>query len=329
MKLLNSTDPDIRCPETVSSGSVVTIGNFDGFHSGHQSLVRETLRQARIFGLESVALSFEPHPAAYFSGILTKANLFTREQKIRAFSYAKIDALLIQSFNEKFSNLSAEDFWFRVLLDTLNCRALVVGQDFRYGYKRQGDSRVLKKQTEQAGVQLTTLDPDCIDGEPISSSRVRMALAKGDIRSTIEFLGRPYMLEGEVVRGRQIGRTLGFPTMNLNCSGQILPANGVYACFARVEGFQTTGGPFSDNIYCRDGLPAVLNIGYRKSFPDHSADVIAELHIPDQKFPELYHQSVEIFLIDFIREEKKFDSLSSLKNQIKKDIATSFCLLGI
>ena len=324
MKLLKSIHPDQPGTPELDDGAVVTIGNFDGCHKGHQSLIRKTLAVAKESGLNSVALSFEPHPGVYFGGKPDDRSLFTREQKIRAFQEYGFDALLIQTFDKGFSGLSPDDFFDKILVRSLKSQALIIGHDFRYGYKRQGDPKTLGDKAKISGIRCEVQSADCHLQEPVSSTRVRKALGQGDMNLITQMLGRPYLIEGQVVKGQQLGRRLGFPTMNLHIDGQLLPGNGVYACYAWIDGYSSGQKPSVTKLPGR-AFPAVMNIGTRATIPEFGGELMVEVHIPDEQFGTdgLYEKRVGISVIERLREDLKFGSLDLLKEQISRDICAS------
>ena len=328
MKLLKSIDPRQPASELLRAGTAVTIGNFDGFHPGHQSLVSETLRLAKKLGCDSVAMSFEPHPAAFFSKRGTGKNIFSREQKIKALEKAGLDALLLQRFDEEFSGMTALSFWKDILLGALHCKALVVGQDFRYGFRREGDVRALAAEAKKHGILFSLVAPTCLDGKPVSSTRIRTALRAGEVSLAARLLGSPFVFEGKVVAGNRIGRTLGFPTMNLAFICQMLPANGVYACFLRLV--DDKDPPLLDGPAPIPGYPAVMSIGNRDSFPELFKNLVVEVHVPGRQFDEqqTYGKKAQVSVIRFLRPCKKFHSPQALKEQIAADIRHGLTILA-
>lgn len=324
LKLLNSINPVNPGAPELEEGAVVTIGNFDGCHKGHQSLIQKTLSVARGAGLKSVALSFEPHPGVFFGGKSGDRALFTRAQKIRAFQEYGFDALLIQTFDRDFCGLSPDEFFDIILTRSLKSQGLIIGHDFRYGFKRQGDPVTLLARAKQSGIRCDIQEADCHKSEPVSSTRIRNALKTGDMQLITGMLGRPYLLEGLVVPGKQLGRKLGFPTMNLEIEGQILPDNGVYACYAWVEGYSDGHEPtvtkLPGNIF-----PAVMNIGTRATIPEFGEKLMVEVHILNQQFgtDSLYQRRVGISVVEFLRKDLKFETLDQLKEQISRDTQES------
>ncbi len=306
--------------------SVVTIGNFDGCHQGHQELIRLTCKEAAKRQVPSIVLTFDPNPKEYFQAGKSLGRLFQTEQKIRALNELGISAVVIQKFDAAFSEMSAEVFYRKLLVDFLQARVLIVGHDFRFGSQRLGNVDLLR--------QLAIKDEDKVvvhevgqqideRGEIISSSLIRRLLDERAIDRANAMLGRPYMLEGQIVVGRKLGRTLGFPTANLDLGQQLLPGMGVYAGFAKIGG---TASIFKSDP---DSIPCVLNIGLRPTVEAGTLKPSVEVHLLEGSYaPEsLYRQILSVSITDFLRSEQKLPSLDALRAQIALDCATARRLL--
>ncbi len=294
---------------------VVTIGNFDGCHRGHQELIRRTDEQARQRQCLSAVLTFDPNPKQFFQPHRPLGKLFRETQKIRALRELGVDVVIIQSFDANFSQLTPQAFYKHLLVQTLDARAIVVGHDFRFGANRQGGIVELRELASryQAEVCLVSeqRDRDII----ISSSAIRQLLQERRVDRVTELLNRPYLMEGRVVAGKKLGRTLGFPTANLACDEQLLPGTGVYAGFALLNQeapiFQIAPA----------AVPCVLNVGLRPTVDLQNFKLHVEVHLLDGQYASdgLYDQPLSVWLTHFIRDEQKFASLDALRAQIALD----------
>lgn len=301
------------------SRTAVTIGNFDGCHRGHQKLITSAIKHAQQLNITSLALTFNPRPDNFFKSSFNADLLFTLEQKIRAFKEAGIDSVCIQLFNEKFSKISAQDFVSNYLLQTLQAKSVTVGENFRFGNSRYGNTETLTQLGQDKGLQIEICNFEMEKSEVISSSRIRKALLKGEVQIASAMLGRPYLLEGNVIKGDQIGRTLGTPTANLYDVKQIIPAPGVYLVRAHI------GASPQVLIPSPTALPAVCNIGYRPTVQSSQPELRIETHIlvGNIGLNELYGMPLGIYFDDRLRDEKKFQNFTELKNAISSDLAVA------
>lgn len=282
--------------------SVVALGMLDGVHLGHARLVEETNRLAREQGIASAVMTFDVHPLALLRPDQVPPMLTTTEEKAERLRELKPDALVMRRFDAAFAALSPEEFaaW---LVRTLRMRVAVVGFDYSFGAGGAGDPELLRRLGEELGFAVHELEKVCWDGEPVSSSRVREAVAAGDMESAKAMLGGAYRVSGTVERGKGLGRTLGFPTANLSLSAnKALPPFGVYAARARVEGVR---------------YPAVLNIGAHPTLPEGAPTI--EIHLLDAA-PALYGRHAEAALEAWLRHERKFESVAALREQITRDV---------
>lgn len=290
--------------KTNDKGCVATIGNFDGLHLGHQKLIDRLKLQAEKLGLPLTVISFEPLPAEFFMKN-PPARIFPMRDKMRLLQAQGIDNYLCLKFDEAFATMPPQDFVQNILLDKLNVKYLAVGDDFKFGHKRQGDFQLLKAMGDKAGMEVTDT-PTCEqDGERVSSTRIRKLLIKGDIETANKLLGHNYQLSGRVRHGDKRGRTIGFPTLNLRALQHIAPARGVYA--VRITGL------------AEDTLNGVANLGSRPTV--NGIENRLETHVfdfNDDAF-EAYGKNICVELVSFLREEKKFEDFSALKTQIAKD----------
>ena len=293
------------CPQ----GSVVCIGAFDGLHLGHQALLRHAVSRARALGLPAVALAFEPLPREFFAPDDPPPRLMLPRGKVIGMREAGIEGIGLLRFNRDMVAMSATDFIQKVLVDRLAAREVWVGPDFRFGHKREGDVAMLQAAGERYGFSAETIDPFALDGERVSSSVIRAALSEGDFARAETLLGRPYSICGRVVRGKQLGRTLGFPTANLRFPRK--PAlQGIYA--TRVHGI---GDAPLDSVSSFGTRPTVDGI-----------EPLLEAHLFDFD-GDLYGQHIDVEFVAKIRDEEKFDSLEALTARMRQDAEIARTLL--
>ena len=291
--------------------SVVTIGNFDGVHRGHQVLLRRTVHLAADSGARSVAVTFDPHPTAVLRPDAEPPRLQTLEDRVAAIGDAGIDLIVVLPFTRELAAWSPAEFVSQVLAGALEAVRVVVGTNFRFGHKAAGDVVTLLELGESHGYAPEAVTLLEIDGRRISSSAIREHLTDGDLAWVVRVLGRPYLLHGEVVRGDGRGRGIGFPTANLEVeAGVAIPATGVYAGHAEVAGRR---------------LPAVTNVGVRPTFDGTVRTV--EVHVLELD-EDLYGQRVGFTFEHRIRGERRFDGVEALVAQIGRDVAESRRLLG-
>jgi len=293
----------------------IALGNFDGVHLGHQSLIAGVVKSARLRDRLSVVVSFDPHPLQYFakSGDFKKIDSPTMRRRLLA--ALGVDVLLELKFDESLSCLSAQQF-LELLTAAGNLRQISVGVDFRFGKGRLGDVQFLSDFCEGEGIEAIIVEPVHVDDLVASSSQVRHWLRQGDVEKAAMMLGRSFILMGTVVHGQKVGRTIGFPTANIACHDQLIPGNGVYA------GTLTVASDVSSQLRGNNEFACVINIGYRPTRGEAKKDVSVEAHvfaIQDSDF-DLYEQPVELKFISRLRDEKKFPDLDALKRQIAVDI---------
>ena len=290
-------------------GGVVALGNFDGVHRGHQTLIAEAARQAGALGAPLVALTFEPHPRGFFVPDTGPFRLTLARAKRRLLADYGVQAVLAQQFDAGFAALSADAFLEEVLVKGLGTRHVVCGYDFTFGARRGGNVERLRAECAARGVGVTVLEPVMREGEIYSSTRIREALRAGMVKEAAELLGHPWEIEGTVELGDQRGRTLGFPTANVALGEHLRPRFGVYAVRVMVEGDESHGW--------RD---AVANLGKRPTFGKLQENF--EVHLFDFA-GDLYGKTLRVALVDFIRPEMKFAGLDALKAQIAADGAAA------
>lgn len=281
-------------------GCVLTIGNFDGVHLGHLSVLRRLKAQAEYYQLPATVVVFEPQPAEVFLGESAPARL-TRWREKYQFLKQHADRLLVIRFNPKFAALTASQFIEELLINKLAIRHLVVGDDFRFGQKRAGDFALLKQASQRFQFSLEDTQTLTQKGHRISSTEIRKALKNGDFKRAEALLGRTYSMQGRVVHGQKKGRSIGFPTANLLLGRRVSPCYGVFAVKVKVAG---------------KGYLGVANLGHRPTVDGHRAQL--EVHLFDFD-SSIYGQYIEVFFCKKIRDEKKFASFELLKQQIQLD----------
>jgi riboflavin kinase/FMN adenylyltransferase len=285
-------------------GCVVTIGAFDGVHLGHQAVIRHLLEKSAELGLPSTIIVFEPLPREYFSPLKAPARIMSFREKFFALRELGVDRLLRVRFNERLRGMSAQQFVDDIFVAGLGVRYVVLGDDFRFGNDREGDLEFIRQQGPRYGYEARPTPTLSIDGERVSSTRIREALDRADFAAAARLLGRPYSISGKVVYGRQLGQTLGTPTANLELQRLRAPLNGVYAVQVSGAGLE--------------GARGVANIGVRPTVDD-SIKANLEVHLLDREIG-LYGQHIEVTFRHKLREEKKFGSVDELRENIARDI---------
>ena len=289
--------------ERAPTASVLTIGNFDGLHLGHQALLRLLTTKAQSLGLPAVALTFEPHPREYFAPAQAPARLASLREKLLLLDAAGVDATRLIRFNARFAAFTAERFIEDVLVGSLRVRHLIIGDDFRFGAGRKGDFAMLQAAGEKYGFGVEAMPTHAHDGERVSSSAVRSALAAGQLDRAARLLGRPYSIAGRVVHGDKLGRTLGFPTANIQLKGRRPPLAGIYT--VRVEGLGDAP------------VHGVASVGVRPTVTAHGRPTL-EVHLFDWD-ADCYGAHLRVHFLARQRDEAKYDSLDALTAQIARD----------
>jgi len=283
----------------------VTVGNFDGVHRGHQALVAQAVADARASAGTAVVLTFDPHPSRVLAPERAPATIMTLDQKAERLARMGVDRVAVLPFTPSLAAQPAPEFARRVLHDCLHATTVVVGAGFRFGRGRAGDVALLRRLGRSLGFGVHGMRPVFHQGAPISSSRVREALARGDVEGAGEMMGRPFSIDGKVVRGVGRGRTIGVPTANVAPVNETLPGNGVYACWIRV------GGPD------RPVRPAVANVGRRPTFG--GTEITVEAHVLDVD-EDFYDQAVRLAFQARLRPEQAFPGAEALVAQIRLDM---------
>lgn len=285
-------------------GVWLTIGTFDGVHLGHQTIVRRLVQQAHAAGAPAAVLTFHPHPAVILRGAPEAYYLTHPDERVKLFQQLGIDVVITHPFDRQVAGLSALEFLER-LKRHLGLRRLLVGPDFALGRGREGDIPRLRELGFQLGYELEVIERVDINGENISSSRIRQLLLQGEVKKARGMLGRHYHVSGLVVHGDGRGRKIDIPTANLEIwPGRLLPAIGVYACWVGYRG---------------QVLPAVTNIGVRPTFGDQDPGLRLETHILDFR-ADLYGQELSVYFVDYLRPEHRFPNVVALLEQIRADI---------
>ena len=304
---------DLAGPCLAPDGSVVAIGAFDGLHRGHQALLAEVRVRAEALDAQPAVVSFEPLPRAYFSAEPV-ARLSSVREKLAGFAAAGMDQALLLRFNGDLTRMSAEDFVRRVLVERLAAREVWVGSDFRFGHKRAGDVALLERVGAESGFATRVMPPVWLDGARVSATRVRGLLAAGEFAGAAPLLGRPFVIEGRVERGNQLGRTLGFPTANLPLHARVSPVQGIFAVRVGLG-----DAPCS--------WPGVASLGLRPTV-NQVARPLLEVHLFDFE-GDLYGRRMAVEFVAKLRDEEKFDGLEALTVQMHEDARRARELLGM
>ena len=293
--------------DEVDRGGVLTIGNFDGLHRGHQALLRSVVERGRELGARTGVYTFDPHPRRVLDPDRAPPRLMSWEQLELGLRGAGVDFLVREPFTAEFSKQSAEDFLSHVVRDRMGPQEIFVGRDFHFGRGASGSGDTLTRIGPTLGIRVTVIPQVRVDDQDVSSTRVRALLAEGDVAAAGRCLGRPYAIWGEVVMGDQRGRTLGFPTANLDALNELIPANGVYATTALL--FEGDGPGAHEH-------PAVTNVGTRPTF--EPGRVLTEAHLLDFD-GDLYGRRLELRFHARIRGERRFSGPDELAEQIARD----------
>ena len=283
--------------------SAIAVGNFDGFHLGHQKVIKKGKQIAKKNNLKFGLMVFQPLPVMFFNKKLKNYRLDSLKQKISSSKKRGIDFLIIKKFDKKFSNIIAEDFIKNIIYKKLKTKLVFISKNFRFGKNRIGDIRLLKKKEKIFKYKTNTIAPLNKKGSTISSTLIRKNIMRGKIDQASRMLGRFWTIEGIVSRGERRGRKIGFPTCNLDLANYIVPKLGVYSAKVII-----------DKKIKKKGI---VNIGYRPTFGKKK--LMLEAHIFSLK-KNLYDKRIKVMLIKFVRKEKKFKNIIQLKKQIKKDI---------
>ena len=286
-----------------STKSVVTIGTFDGVHIGHQSILKKIISYSISNNCNSIVLTFFPHPRMVLQGDNTIKLLNTIEEKSKLFSNIGIDNLIVHPFDKEFSRLTAEDFVKKILIEKLNIQKIIIGYDHRFGRNRSANIEDLIAFGEKYDFEVEQISAQEISEISVSSTKIRKFLSEGEVETSNKFLGYPYFITGKVVKGNQIGRTINFPTANIKIPEEykLIPKNGVYIISCNIESVNYFG---------------MANIGTNPTVSGLEQKI--EVHFFSFN-KDIYNLEIQVDFHHRIRDEKKFDSLDELKNQLNKD----------
>lgn len=285
--------------ENIPKNIVMAIGIFDGVHLGHQEILRQVRMRAEKFSTFSLLMTFEPHPEKVLRGIETLKNITPFREKLKLL-HGKVDGVLCIDFTRGFSRQRPEEFVKNYIAIPLKPKEVFVGRNFRFGGYAEGTTETLVALGEKFGFDVTIIEPIRIGGQVVSSSRIRELVSSGDMEGANRLLGRNFYMKGIVVRGKQ--RNIGFPTANLMTEWELLPANGIYAAYAKFNG---------------ETFRSVVNIGNAPTFGENELTI--EAHLLDFN-QDIYGRELTLEFLKKIREEIKFNNIEELKEQIKKDI---------
>jgi riboflavin kinase/FMN adenylyltransferase len=296
----------------IPTKSVVTIGTFDGVHIGHRKILKKLILRAQEMNCESVVLSFFPHPRMVLQHDTSIKLLNTLDEKIKLMEELGVDHLIIHPFDQEFSNLSAEHFVKNILVDQLHTQKIIIGYDHRFGKNRSADITDLIEFGRRYDFEVEQISAEEINEIAVSSTKIRTSLLNADLETTTHFLGYPYEFSGTVVQGKQLGRTIGFPTANIAIDQKykLLPKNGVYVVRVTLDD-QTLFG--------------MMNIGVRPTIDGQTQTI--EVHLFDFE-REIYNAHLTITVLKFIRDEEKFESLEALQAQIFTDKSVALAFLS-
>lgn len=288
-------------------GGVITIGNYDGVHVGHQKLIKEAVTKACAMNAPSLVVTFEPHPFEFFESQEKRIPRITRlREKVYFLSQCGVDYILILPFNHQLAKTSAREFVTSILYEKLKINEVIVGNDFHFGYQREGDIHLLETLGKQFHFTVETVEMVSIGNERVSSTRIRKALAEGDHSLVKAMLGHPYTMLGRVRGGDQLGRLLGFPTANIYLHRKLTPIQGVYTVYVHGVG--------------EDPWPGVANIGTRPTVDGTRS--LLEVHLLN--FQEnIYGRDVRVEFCEKLRDEVRFSNLDELKEHIRKDVLSA------
>jgi len=308
--IMQRLDGGVAVPDDFRGG-IVALGNFDGFHLGHQAVVGRAVERARTEGRPALVATFDPHPVRLFRPATPPFRLTTLDQRERLFAAAGADAMVVFQFDAALAALSANEFVGDRLLEKLGVGGVVTGADFTFGKGKGGNVDVLVDLGLKNGFSVETVGPVALDGAPVSSSRIRDLLKAGDPRGAAALLTRPFAVEGVVQHGDKVGRTIGYPTANLDMGTYLRPAYGIYAVRGRLA----------------DGrvLDGAANLGIRPTF-DPPKELLEPFFFDFDE--DVYGQTIEVELIEYLRPEARFDSLETLTAQMEADCARARVVLA-
>ena len=289
----------------IFKNSVLAVGNFDGIHLGHKKVLNEAFKKAKKNKIKFGLLTFEPIPVMFFNKKIKNHRLNSISQKIFYLKKEKIDFLILQKFDKRFSNLNYENFIKKILYQTIKCKYLYVSNNFKFGKNRDGNVKKLLENQSKFKIKTIITKPFKKNKKIISSSIIRRLIRSGKVEKAKQFLGRNWEIEGKVIKGEQRGRKIGFPTCNIDIQDYVLPKHGVYSVMVNFDNYLKKG---------------IANVGFRPTF--NGKKLLLEVNIFGIK-RNLYNKMIKVRFLKFIRAEKKFKNLNELKKQIKVDIKKS------
>lgn len=297
MKIYNSLD-DID----FSFDTCVTIGNFDGVHRGHQTLIKKTIEYSKKNNLKSVVFTFSNHPVNYFKPGYVK-NIISQKEKAEIIERMGIDIYISVPFDSSMTQISPEEYVDNILVNKLHVKKMVIGHDFTFARKREGNSDVLRELGKERGFGVEVVNPVLIDGKRVSSTEIRKVISEGKVAAAENLIGRYFAVEGTVIKGRQIGRTIGFPTANIQYDNKmVIPKIGIYATLAVIDG----------EVFC-----GATSIGTNPTVNGKYLSIETYVLNLDE---DLYGKKMRIEFVERMRDEEKFDSTEALKAQLSKDV---------
>jgi len=305
------------------SSCVVTIGNFDGCHLGHQKLIRNNCLLGQKYSCPNVVLTFDPRPQNYFQTTKDSKELLPKERKTQALKELGVTHHYVLHFNDELNHMGHEKFYKEFLIHLLHVQAITVGEDFHFGFKRKGNAVWLKEHGLRDNIQVDIIPSLITDGEPVSSTRIRKLIHEtGDIESANKLLGHPYSLKGKTIRGEQMGRKIGFPTLNLEVPDHLIPSDGVYCGYVWLEGLSQTHEAPIVHIDKKLLSRAVFSIGTRPTFKTQTPTLNIEAHLLDTTIKEGPHYDLNaVFYFEKkLRGMIAFRNVDELVSQIKEDI---------
>jgi riboflavin kinase/FMN adenylyltransferase len=286
--------------------SILSIGNFDGVHVGHQAVLSHVVKRAADVGTVPVAMTFDPHPVKLLRPSEAPRLVTTLDQRLDLIARTGIETTLVVPFTHRLARMDASDFVQAVLVDLLGVREVYIGNNFRFGADRGGDVALLKSMGKELGFEAAAAPIVEAAGGVVSSTRVRQTIAAGRVHEVVDLLGRIFFIDGSVLEGKRLGRTLGFPTLNIEVENEIEPTHGVYVTAVHIPSFNRT-------------FPAVTNVGVRPTVYQNSVTTV-ESHLLDFT-ADVYQERVRLFFLRRLRDERAFDSTMQLMGQIRRDVA--------
>lgn len=294
--------------------TVVALGNFDGVHKGHQELIRRAVNSAIDAGLKSAVFTFSNHPKNVLAGRTVVKNILYFDEKARILANLGVDYLISVDFDQTIRNMDAEDFIRTILVEKLRMKEAYCGFNYRFGYRGLGNPEILMRVGLAEGFGIHILEPYMVRGMVVSSTAIRNHISNGDVDQCLSLMGHYYSVRGTVVEGKRLGKSIGFPTSNIDLDeSMVTPANGVYITYCNYNGIK---------------YPSVTNVGVRPSLPDSNGARNVETHIFNFN-KDIYGKEIRVEFLERIREEVKFDYMEHLVAQIKQDCLTAAAYHGI